>query len=604
MTSCKKCTTNIPEGLHVCTQCGFEIGSPDDTLVIADDHEHGAPQESLLDVVRRELSRDYEVEGELARGGMAVVFRATEIELTRQVALKVLPPEMALSQSMANRFKREAKMAASLEHPNIIPIYRVGQAGRLLFITMKYIEGRPLSSIIEVQGPLPAPVVWHVMRGCVGALAHAHEHGIIHRDIKGANILVDIDGRVIVSDFGVARALEDASMTASGSVIGTPYFMSPEQCAGKKVGPQTDQYSLGVLGFQMLAGHIPYDAETIAAVMHHHFFTPIPPLGSVRPDAPQQLIDVVNRALAKNPKQRYGTTQEMLEAIEAVPITDADRRWGEAMLRELAAGVPIPRVSAGELPPLPDAVQLSGPFSIQQPVLTPSDALPTPAAGSEEARGIAARSRRRTAAIAAAAGIGGVAVTAALWVGLQGSAPAAPTAASDDLPAPVVLASSDSSDRAAALPPRPLIGVVRVTGLPPGATVSVGGTRILGGIGDVAPGTHLWRIDAPGYFTGTGPVVVNAGDTTLLDGRLVERPKGPLPKGTVRISAFPRNAAIVVDGDSIGTGVVLSAELTVGAHRLRIAAPGYVPFDTSFTILEGEMTQVPVIKLQEGGGSP
>ena len=603
MTNCRKCSTNIPEGLHVCTQCGFEAGSPEATLVIGEDGDSGAPQESLLDVVRRELSRDYEVEAELARGGMAVVFRATEVELSRQVALKVLPPEMALSQSMANRFKREAKMAASLEHPNIIPIYRVGQAGRLFFITMKYIEGRPLSSIIEVQGPLPAPVVWHVLRGCVGALAHAHDHGIIHRDIKGANILVDVEGRVIVSDFGVARALEDASMTASGSVIGTPYFMSPEQCAGKKVGPQTDQYSLGVLGFQMLAGHIPYDAETIAAVMHHHFFTPIPPLGSVRPDAPQALIDVVNRALAKNPKQRYGTTTEMLEAIEAIPISDADRRWGEAMLRELAAGVPIPRVTAGELPPLPDAVQLSGPYSVQQPVFTPSE---VPAAPVDEGAAALAvtRARRRTIGIAAAAGLAGVAATAALWFGVQGSTLEASAAGADSAGTPLVMASRESAPTATpAPPPRPITGVVRVRDLPPGAIVTVGGTRIGGGIGEVAPGTHQWRIDAEGYFTRSGPVVVIAGDTTVLDGRLDERPRGPLPTGTVRISAFPRSAKIVVDGDSIGVGVVLNAPLPIGVRRLRVSAPGYAPFDTTITILDGQMTQPPVINLREGGGS-
>jgi predicted Ser/Thr protein kinase len=605
MTNCSQCHTDIPDGMHVCTQCGFRAGSSEPTLVLEGEGEgeHAGPQESLLDLVRRELSRDYEVDVELARGGMAVVFRATEIELSRQVALKVLPPEMALSQSMANRFKREARMAASLEHPNIIPIYRVGQAGRLFFITMKYIDGRALSSLIESQGPLAWPVVWHVLRGCASALAHAHDGGIIHRDIKGANILIDTEGHVIVSDFGVARALEDASMTASGSVIGTPHFMSPEQCAGKRVAAQSDQYSLGVLGFQMLAGHIPYDAETIAAVMHHHFFTPIPPLGSARPDAPQALVDVVSRALAKNPKQRFGTTYEMLAAIEAVPMTDADRRWGEAMLRELASGVPIPRVAAGDLPPLPEVMQLSGPVSTQQPVFTPSEGFVDPSAEGATAAAIARRRTKRTL-IASGVGFAGIVATMALWVVSQ-SAASAGTANGDGAPlAPdgSRLAIADSG--APPAPPRPAVGVVRVRDLPAGAIVSVGGTRIMGGVGEVAPGTHAWRIQAPDHYPDSGTVVVTAGDTLVMEGRLAEVPKGPPPTGKLRVSAFPRNALIVVDDRTLGAGVVMDSVLAVGAHRLRVSAPGFVPFDTTITIEEGVTTPVPSIKLQEAGGPP
>ena len=608
MMSCRKCSTNIPEGLHVCTQCGFEAQSPEDTLVLGGD-EMGEPQESLLDVVRRELARDYEVHGELARGGMAVVFRATETELTRQVALKVLPPEMSLSQSMANRFRREARMAASLEHPNIIPIYRVGQAGRLFFITMKYIEGRPLSSMIESQGALPAPVVWHVLRGCASALAHAHEHGIIHRDIKGANILIDIEGRIVVSDFGVARALEDASMTASGSVIGTPYFMSPEQCAGKKVGAQTDQYSLGVLGFQMLAGHIPYDAETIAAVMHHHFFTPIPPLGSVRPDAPQAMIDIVNRALAKNPKQRYGTTQEMVEAIEAIPISDADRRWGEAMLREMAAGVPIPRETAGELPPLPDAMNLSGPVSTQQPIFTPSNAVMTPAPGSEEGTpAVAAKGGlRRRVLIAAASAVVAVATSAALWIG--GAAQADPPAV-DSLPgesagAPMMAQAERASPAVTPPPtPDPVRGWVRVRTSTSDATVTVGGTRIVGGIGALAPGNYSWRASARGYFPDSGTVSVSDGDTVTLNPTLIEQPREPLATGKIRISASPVTADIFIDDQQVGQGRLVDHELTVGSHRLRVSAPGYVTKDSTFTLVKGETLPPILIKLSEAGSPP
>ncbi|HUF28061.1 MAG TPA: serine/threonine-protein kinase [Gemmatimonadaceae bacterium] len=619
MMRCLQCTTEIPNGMHVCTQCGYRAGASEATLVLTGGDETLGPQESLLDVVRCELSQDYEVEMELARGGMAVVFRATEIELARQVALKVLPPEMALSQSMANRFKREARMAASLEHPNIIPIYRVGQAGRLFFITMKYIDGRALSSLIESQGPLPAPVVWHVLRGCASALAHAHEHGIIHRDIKGANILMDTEGHVIVSDFGVARALEDASMTASGSVIGTPHFMSPEQCAGKHVAPQSDQYSLGVLGFQMLTGHIPFDADTIAAVMHHHFFTPIPPLGSARPDAPQAMVDVINRALSKSPKQRFGTTAEMLAAIESIPLTDADRRYGEAMLRELAAGATIPRVATGELPPLPEVIQLSGPVPVQFPGFTPSDELMTPAGSSGTprtplpARGFAAAAWARVAGVAAGAAV----VTGLASVWLLASAPANAVGGADSLAAPLLsLAAAeslrspgsratapttiaDAATRGAPSAAAPASGYAWFRGLPGGASVTVAGRTLAGGRGELPPGRYDYRVSAPDHLPQAGTIDVRPGETASVDVDLRRREAAPVATGALRLRVYPTSAMIVVDDRPLGQGIVMDSVLAAGPHRLVVTAPGFVPFDTTFTIDANQTTTLPPIKLQE-----
>ncbi|HVE80221.1 MAG TPA: serine/threonine-protein kinase, partial [Gemmatimonadaceae bacterium] len=305
--------------------------------------------ESLLEAMRRHLADDYEVERELGRGGMAVVYKAVERELRRPVALKVLPPEMAHTTSIAERSKREARLAASLDHPNIIPIYRVGAVGGTLFIAMKLVEGRALDTILQAQGPLPVPVVLQVLRAATSALAFAHEKGVIHRDIKGGNILVETDGRVLVSDFGIARAAEEAALTASGAVVGTPHFMSPEQCAGLPLGAQCDQYSLGVVAFQMLTGEVPFDAETLPAIMQHHFFTPVPDLAPVRRDLPPALEAVLRRALAKQPEERYETTREMLAALDAVPVAEAERRKGDAILRDLARGAAVGRISAGKV---------------------------------------------------------------------------------------------------------------------------------------------------------------------------------------------------------------------------------------------------------------
>ena len=301
----------------------------------------------LLGLLRTELAPEYAVEREVGRGGMAVVFLANEVQLGRAVAIKVLPPEMALAPNVAERFKREARMAASLDHPNIIPIYRVGQAGGVHYMVQKYIEGRSLDGILGNQGALPISVTLHILRCVTSALAFAHGRGIIHRDIKGANILIDTDGRILVSDFGIARAVEDVALTASGAVVGTPAFMSPEQCSGQPLGPQCDQYSLGVVAFQMVTGSVPFMAPTLPAIMQHHFFTPVPDIEQMREGVPLELRELITRALAKKPEHRYASTDDMLAAVEAIPFSDSTRKRAEAALRELARGVGIGRVSVG-----------------------------------------------------------------------------------------------------------------------------------------------------------------------------------------------------------------------------------------------------------------
>ncbi len=247
---CPQCGTLASANSKFCVTCGTPVtGAGDGTI------DMGATEpERALAMLKRALGSEYEVERELGRGGMAVVYKAREIELDRVIALKVLPPELAPVGTIADRFKREARLAASLDHPNVIPVYRVGQTGGVMYMAMKYIDGRPLDAVVEAYAPLPLSVVLIVMHAAAAALAFAHQHGIVHRDIKGANILIDRDGRVVVSDFGIARAVESGTLTATGAMIGTPHFMSPEQCGGKPVGPQSDQYSLGVVAYQNADG--------------------------------------------------------------------------------------------------------------------------------------------------------------------------------------------------------------------------------------------------------------------------------------------------------------------------------------------------------------
>jgi tetratricopeptide (TPR) repeat protein/predicted Ser/Thr protein kinase len=369
---CLNCGTIAPDDARYCASCGSMVSDPAAPTMLATATE----QEALLTTIREQFSAEYEVERELGRGGMAIVFRATERELRRPVALKILPPELALVASLAERFKREARMAASLDHPNIIPVFRVGQMGGFHFIAMKFVEGRALDSIIASHGKLPIPAALAVLRSSVAALAFAHEKGIVHRDIKGGNILIDREGRVVVSDFGIARAVEDSAMTASGAVIGTPYFMSPEQCAGTRVGPASDQYSIGIVAFQMITGAVPFTSDTLPGIMQHHFFTPVPDMTLSRPDIPRGLVEVVNRSLAKKPEERFADTYDMLGALEAIPLVGIaegeDEGHGYAILRELAGGDPA---SAGP----PSAVH--GPTSRPGAGRAGSTARPPTAAG-------------------------------------------------------------------------------------------------------------------------------------------------------------------------------------------------------------------------------
>ena len=317
------------------------------------------PGDGLLEQARTLLAEDYDVERELGRGGMAVVLRAVERELQRPVALKVMPPQLALTPQSVERFKREARMTASLDHPNVIPIYRVGDVDGLLYIAMKLVEGRSLDDIVRVQGALPVPVVVAIMRGAAAGLAAAHDRGIVHRDVKGGNILVDHDGRVLVTDFGIARAMADASLTQSGMIVGTPHYMSPEQCAGRPLAAQSDQYSLAAVGFQMLTGSVPFDAESLPGVMQHHFFTPPPDINAMRSGIPAELAAVIRRALAKKPEDRFAATRDMVDALDAVPLSAEQRRSGEEALRTLARGGTLPRIVASAAPTLPQVTPLS-----------------------------------------------------------------------------------------------------------------------------------------------------------------------------------------------------------------------------------------------------
>lgn len=584
--NCLRCGTAIADGAAFCANCGAQITDPGGaTVAIALGQE-----DKLLQQLRLELASEYRVDRELGRGGMAVVYKAVELGLERTVALKVVPPEMAMVGNTADRFKREAKMAAALDHPNIIPVYRVGQAGQLFYMAMKFIEGRALDAVIETQGALPLPVILNVLRGASSACAFAHEHGIVHRDIKGANILIDKDGRVVVSDFGIARAMEDKSLTASGMVIGTPYFMSPEQCGGAKVGPQSDQYSLAIVGFQMLTGSVPFEADSMMGIIQHHYLTPPPDITSVRPGVPEQLLEIIYRALNKDPKDRFETSREFADAIAAIPESDDDRREGDRLLRQLSHGEKIPQVRTGSLPPL----TLSTPATMTPPPAAPKPRTMTgggaPAVVKQQPRSNAPMFMAAAALLVAVLGGGGYFMLQK--TGAQSAVAAGTSAGSTDPGAPV------NPKIEAMQTPSEQTGTVRFVGSPRNARISFDGASLRGGQGIFRAGTHDYEISAPGYRTKTGTVAIIADQTRDVTYDLEVAPvQQPAPQqsapvssapsgaqGKVRVSADPIDADIFVDGRVLGKGRVIDRALSAGAHRLKISANGYVTHESTFMV--------------------
>ncbi len=266
-------------------------------------------------MLRDETKGEYVVGKMLGRGGMAVVYLAEETRLGRKVALKVLPPELTFGHGV-DRFLREAKTAATLDHPNIIPIFRIASGGKLFWYAMKYLEGRSLEDVLRERGSFTVEETVELLEQVADALDYAHEHQVIHRDIKPANVMLDSRDRVIITDFGIAKALSEGALTASGSVIGTPYFMSPEQGMGKPVAGAADQYSVGVMAFRMLAGHIPFDGDSAIDILHKHCMMEPPRLEETNPELPRHVCDAVDKALSKKAADRFPNIRTFVKALK------------------------------------------------------------------------------------------------------------------------------------------------------------------------------------------------------------------------------------------------------------------------------------------------
>jgi serine/threonine-protein kinase len=522
-----------------------------------------AQMERLL---RDDTAGEFEIIRPLGRGGMAMVYLGREIHLARHVAIKVLPPELTFGHGV-ERFKREAKTAAALDHPNIIPIYRVASGGKIFWYAMKYLEGRSLEDLLKQQERIPLKDTISILTQVADALDYAHEHKVIHRDVKPANVMLDARGRVVVTDFGIAKALTEGTLTASGSVIGTPYFMSPEQGMGRAITGASDQYSVAVMAYRMLTGHVPFEGDSAIEILHKHCTQPAPPIDVIGSGLPRSVASAVHKALEKHPEDRFATVSTFVQALKQQAPPDMETTD--------AATIAMPR-----------------------PAVLPSPRAKVPGAAP-------AAARKPTRWKPAAVGVGVLAVV--------GGVGAAVLLSNDSAPPPRPVATQPAESVRPAVPPPaaaavdttpapPAPGRVTITGLPSRGTVTVDGRRQPGASFELTPGRHEVRLEASGYEADVRTVTVAPRGVARVAfaGRAVRpppvaaqpaapQPAAPAPglsPSVLRVSVSPA-ANVFVDDVDRGQRSRFEETVVPGTHTLRLVREGFVTKDTTITLEAG-----------------
>lgn len=583
---CVHCSTPVGDGAKFCHSCGSLVSDAGGqaAATASMDQSAFAHMEKML---RDETKGEYVVGKMLGRGGMAVVYLAEETRLGRKVALKVLPPELTFGHGV-DRFLREAKTAATLDHPSIIPIYRIASGGKLFWYAMKYLEGKSLEDVLRERGAYSLEETLELLEQVADALDYAHEHHVIHRDIKPANVMLDSRNRVIITDFGIAKALSEGALTASGSVIGTPYFMSPEQGMGKPVAGAADQYSVAVMAFRMLAGHIPFDGDSAIDILHKHCMMDAPRLEDSAPHIPRHVCDAIDKALAKKASDRFPNIRAFVKAMKdpSVKYTRPSARTEVIDTNELEKKNSGPRPKVAPRGGAADKTILSG-AAAAAPVAAKKSNMPMIAAalavlvggGGFAAFKMMGAPDVPLGQVAQAPGTdpnanastqpGGGTQTppsnsapsnAAPTNAAPQEPPAQPPTTRPD-PAPTKSAAPVTPPRQQATPTRPQTQTQTQTQTPPPNTASSTPSNTPS-TGAPAPASA-----APGSGAGTG---------------------------TLRFTVSP-GGNIFVDAVSKGESTRWSGELTPGEHQIRVERAGFVTKDTVVTIRAGQVT--PVIRL-------
>ncbi len=359
---CQRCGTTVQGTSAFCASCGQDLGATTPMHAITERTDL-----TDLEIVREALQADYDVREEIGRGGMAMVFRARERELKRDVALKVLPFSHAHDTNLVERFANEARTAAKLEHPNIISIFRVGRSGDVIYFAMKFLRGPALVELIQYTALDPGDIR-RILVQSASALGAAHDNGVVHRDVKPDNIMFKESGEVVVCDFGIAKAVFGTNLTGTGMAIGTPYYMSPEQVRAHPVDGRSDLYSLGVVAYQCLTRQVPFDGEDSFAIGYKHVTEPVP-VPVLKTPEHRALFQIILKMMAKEPEDRFQNSEELIAAL-------SDGKDRAAMLSgPTAAATTYPRTesSLSQRPSQAPTHEAKGP-----PPTTPNTPIPSP----------------------------------------------------------------------------------------------------------------------------------------------------------------------------------------------------------------------------------
>ena len=353
---CPICQTPNPDAVEACLHCSHRfatakialspppsgqdaseltsiptMGSPSSLKEWATKSQRGTT--SVVLPAGLEIGRRYRVKSLLGIGGMGAVYLVHDKDLDRDVALKLIKSDIADDADALERFKREIQLSSRVTHPNVLRVFDLGESDDIKFLTMQFVDGRDLATILKKQGKLPNDRLVRVFRQVAEGLKAAHDQGVVHRDLKPQNIMIDSQDRVYVTDFGLAKSTEQSGMTQTGAVIGTPFYMSPEQVKGEPVGPRSDIYALGVILYQMAAGVVPFTGATPFEVMMRRVQRPAQPVGELNPDLPKYLQQIIERCLAVDPNLRYQNVAEILEDLDAESFRTSlrysalSRRW-------------------------------------------------------------------------------------------------------------------------------------------------------------------------------------------------------------------------------------------------------------------------------------
>jgi len=503
---CLKCHTPLPDGSKFCYACGADVtgGGTMGTSTGTD---------GLQARLQRLVEGKYKVERLLGKGGMGAVFLAHDLTLEREVAIKVLPPDISMDEHIVKRFQQEAKTSAKLDHTNIIPIYRVESEGGLNYFVMKYVAGTSLEEVLDQKQELTIDYIQRVLWEAACALGHAHQRGVVHRDVKPANIMFDHDGRVMLTDFGISKALQAASgFTGTGMIIGTPHYMAPEQAKGGTVDGRADQYSLGVVAYRMVTGELPYTGDSVHTILYKHIFEEVPRMSGKRLGTPEFLSVAISRALSKEADQRYPTMEEFATGV-----------WPEQPVAAPKKGATSGASTSRRRPPPPRTASPDTPTE-----MTTAPTTPIPRAGLK----IPAEKTKSSsmglvvgAVVLVAAGVGGY-----LAFGKTSESPPASPPQASQPPAPPPVAVAVDTVKVAtqpapppaprrAPPPAPPArppaaaaapGFITVNSNPPGEVFidgrDVGPTPVVEF--SVTPGRHTIRVERAGYKTRTETVDV------------------------------------------------------------------------------------------------